>query len=98
MYHHTFNYEHMLDVTYEDGKFLLKLDGFDPVEVPQEFGVDLGDLLYEIIESGNSKNIGPIIKLLDEYLSNEASQKCGCKRESSVPVLAKMLKDMLVNV
>jgi hypothetical protein len=97
MYHHTFNYEHMLDVYYENGKFLLKLDGLEPIEVPQEFGVNVGDLLYEIIESENSKNIASIIKLLDDYLTNKAEHGCGCKKDSSAPLIAKMLKDMLSN-
>jgi hypothetical protein len=87
----------MLDLYYEDGKFMLKLDGANAVEVPQEFGVNVGDLLYEIIESGNSEDLNPIIKLLDEYLSNQEDQGCACKKDSSAPLLAKMLKDMLSN-
>lgn len=100
MYHHTFDYEHMLDVVYEDGKFLLKFDHFDPIEVPREFGVNLGDLIYEIIDDSTKKERDRIIGLVSEYLAKETQGKSSCSDcdvKKSTTVLTSLITDLVAD-
>jgi len=41
-----------LDIELIGGKHYLKLDGFDPIEVPPQFKVAMEDLIDEILEEG----------------------------------------------
>ena len=43
---------HVLDVEVIQGRYYLKLDGFDPIEVPPKFKVAMEDLIDEILEEG----------------------------------------------
>ena len=101
MYHHQYNYDHMLDVYYNDGKFWLRLDGFDPVEVPREFGVNMGDLIYEVVEDTRNKEVQRMVGLVTNYLLSETSDKdyCnGCDKNKTISVLTSVLNDLTKEV
>lgn len=46
---------HILDVEVIGGRYYLKLDAFDPIEVPPKFKVAMEDLIDEILEEGKSQ-------------------------------------------
>ena len=89
MYHHEFNYEHELDVVFDNGKFLLKLDNFKPIEVPREFGVQLGDLIYEIIEDSTKKERNRIANLIEEKINSSTPS------QSEIEVLSNLIENIL---
>ena len=89
MYHHEFDYEHELDVYFENGKFLLKLDDLPAIEVPEKFGVQLGDLIYEVIEDSTKKERNRVANLCLQQING------GDCSEETVEVLTKLIDGIL---
>jgi hypothetical protein len=89
MYHHQFDYQRALDIYFDDGKFFLKLEGLDPVEVPEKFGVNLGDFLYEIIEDSTKKERNRIVNVCQDYIGEVGHS------EENLEALNKLIEIML---
>ena len=43
---------HVLDIDVIGGKYYMKLDGFEPIEVPPQFKTAMEDLIDEILAEG----------------------------------------------
>jgi hypothetical protein len=89
MYNHEFDYEHVLDVGYIDGKFVLKLNNFDPIEVPPFFGTQLGDLIYEVIEDSTQKERRRVASVILSQMED------GCDYEERAQVLNMLVESIL---
>jgi hypothetical protein len=89
MYEHQFDYEHSLNVDFINGKFMLKLNDFEYIEVPKDFGVQLGDLIYEVIEDSSKKEKQRIMK----KIISQMGDSCDC--EKTINDLNKLIADVL---
>ena len=89
MYNHEFDYEHTLDVGSSNGKFLLKLDKFEPIEVPPHFGTYLGDLIYEVIEDSTQKERQRVANVILSQMED------GCNCEDRITVLNRLVESLL---
>jgi hypothetical protein len=43
---------HVLDIEVIQGRYYLKLDNFNPIEVPPQFKTAMEDLIDEVLEEG----------------------------------------------